>query len=522
MADSVTVRDVVGRGAAGLAAVLLLAAVLGVAPGAAGEGWKSVDDIPNARIGVITGSVHDGYVARRYPKARILGFSSLPDMVLSCENGNTDAVMIDSISVKPILAGSTTLDTLEKDVYPLPYGFAFSKKNPALRSRFNAFLARSRTDGTYEEMYDRWIRGDPEKAVMPKIAAGAGRVTLVAGVAALAFPFVAQVGPDFVGFDVEMLQRFAKDQGVRLEMQNFDFSALISALASGKVDVIAAGICITEERGLLVDFSDPYYSADSTFLAAKKNLAGRAAAKGGGGPPQASSTFLSRVAESFHANVLRESRYLLIVDGLRTTVVISVLSALFGTLLGALVCFLRMSAWPLAVAFARGYVTILQGTPVLVLLMIIFYVVFASVAISPVIVAAIAFGLNFAAYTSEMFRVGIEGVDRGQAEAGIALGFTRTSTFLHVVLPQALRQILPVYRGEFISLVKMTSIVGYIAVQDLTKASDVIRSRTFDAFFPLFMVAILYFVVSWLLALGLSRLEVRYDPRSRGGKGARR
>ena len=111
--------------------------------------------------------------------------------------------------------------------------------------------------------------------------------------------------------------------------------------------------------------------------------------------------------------------------------------------------------------------------------------------LAKVLVAVIAFGMNFAAYVSEIFRTGIEGVDKGQTEAGIAMGFSRAQTFLHVVLPQTVRRILPVYKGEFISLVKMTSIVGYIAVQDLTKASDIVRSRTFDAFFPLVMVAVL-------------------------------
>ena len=153
--------------------------------------------------------------------------------------------------------------------------------------------------------------------------------------------------------------------------------------------------------------------------------------------------------------------------------------------------------------------------PVVVLLMLIFYVVFASVNIDPVFVAVIAFGMNFAAYVSEMFRSGIEGVDRGQSEAGIAMGFSRTQTFIHIVLPQMLQRILPVYKGEFISLVKMTSIVGYIAVQDLTKASDIIRSRTFDAFFPLVMVAVLYFVISWVLMQALEYLERVTDPRSR-------
>ncbi|MFZ2196132.1 MAG: amino acid ABC transporter permease [Thermodesulfovibrionales bacterium] len=223
--------------------------------------------------------------------------------------------------------------------------------------------------------------------------------------------------------------------------------------------------------------------------------------------------FLKGIANSFQSNLIQENRYLLILDGLKTTVVISIFATVFGTLLGALVCFMRMSKRPLLNSPARVYISILRGTPVLVLLMLIFYVVFASVNVNPVLVAIIAFGMNFAAYVAEIFRTGIEGVDKGQSEAGIAMGFTRVRTFQYIVLPQTVRRILPVYKGEFISLVKMTSIVGYIAVQDLTKASDIIRSRTFDAFFPLVMVAILYFAVSWLLMQSLEYLERRIDPK---------
>jgi len=219
------------------------------------------------------------------------------------------------------------------------------------------------------------------------------------------------------------------------------------------------------------------------------------------------------VADSFHSNIIVEDRYLLIWDGLKTTVMISVFSTLLGTLLGSVICFMRMSARRLFNLPARLYIAILRGTPVLVLLMLIFYVVFASVNIDPVLVAIIAFGLNFAAYTAEIFRTGIQGVDRGQMEAGIALGFTRVSTFVNIVLPQTIHRILPVFKGEFISLVKMTSIVGYIAVQDLTKASDIIRSRTFDAFFPLVMIAILYFLISWVLLQSLEYLERVTDPK---------
>jgi polar amino acid transport system substrate-binding protein len=147
--------------------------------------------------------------------------------------------------------------------------------------------------------------------------------------------------------------------------------------------------------------------------------------------------------------------------------------------------------------------------------MLIFYVVFASVNIDPLLVAVIAFALNFAAYSAEIFRTGVEGIPTGQTEAGVAMGFSRLGTFFHIVLPQTVQRILPVYRGEFISLVKMTSIVGYIAVQDLTKASDIIRSRTFDAFFPLILVAVLYFLIAWVLMLALEYVERATDPQRR-------
>ena len=137
-------------------------------------------------------------------------------------------------------------------------------------------------------------------------------------------------------------------------------------------------------------------------------------------------------------------------------------------------------------------------------------------------VAVIAFGMNFAAYVSEMFRAGIGSVDKGQSEAGTAMGFTKPQTFGFIVLPQMIQRVLPVYKGEFISLVKMTSIVGYIAVQDLTKAGDIIRSRTFDAFFPLILVAVLYFLISWVLMQALDHLERVTDPKYRRRRAAAR
>ena len=160
-------------------------------------------------------------------------------------------------------------------------------------------------------------------------------------------------------------------------------------------------------------------------------------------------------------------------------------------------------------------IRIMQGMPMVVLLMIMFYIVFARTSISGVWVAVIGFGMNFGAYVSEMIRTGILAVDKGQMEAALALGYTKPRAFMKIVLPQAARHFLPVFQGEFISLVKMTSVVGYIAIQDLTKAGDIIRSRTYEAFFPLIAIAIVYFVIAWLLTRVLVALQNRFDPKRR-------
>ena len=145
--------------------------------------------------------------------------------------------------------------------------------------------------------------------------------------------------------------------------------------------------------------------------------------------------------------------------------------------------------------------------------MLMFYVIMAPFKTDGVTVAVISFAMYFSAYVSEMFRTSIEGIRKGQTEASLAMGFSKFGTFVYIILPQAVQRVLPVYKGEFISLVKITAIVGYIAVLDLTKASDIIRSRTFDAFFPLIMVAVLYFLLAWILTLILDYIQIKTAPK---------
>jgi len=474
---------------------------------------RSPADLADKRIAVFLGSAHETYATANYPGATILQYKSPADVVLAVRTGKADAALFDAEPLRDIMRQDASLAILGEPLFSFPVAVGFASDNDELRQQFNRFLATIRANGVYDDMIRRWI--ELREETMPAIDNARTGSPLVVGVSDAGMPFTAVKDGRLVGFDIELAERFGASLGREVRLANMDFGSLIAAVASGKTDLIASAIYVTEEREKQIDFSDPYYHMATLMFALKSRLDTATADE----PETERAPFYRKLKESFHNNIILENRYLLIWDGLKTTVFISILATLFGTLLGAMVCFMRMSTSAVLKLFARIYIAVLRGTPVLVLLMLIFYVVFASVNIDPVLVAVIAFGMNFAAYVSEMFRSGIEGIDHGQTEAGISLGFTPFSTFVYIVLPQALQRILPVYKGEFISLVKMTSIVGYIAVQDLTKASDIIRSRTFDAFFPLVMVAILYFTISWLLMQSLEYLEKVTDPKFKRARG---
>ena len=225
-------------------------------------------------------------------------------------------------------------------------------------------------------------------------------------------------------------------------------------------------------------------------------------------------SIFSQIANSFTNNLIAEQRYRMILDGLQVTLLITLCAVILGTLLGGLVCRARMSRHDWIQRIAKIYIDLMRGTPVLVLLMLMYYVFMAPLDTTGVVVAIVTFAMNTSAYIGEMLRSGIESIDKGQREAGLALGYTPRQVFVRIILPQVVRKIMPVYLGEVISLLKGTSIVGYIAVTDMTRASDMIRSRTFDAFFPLIVTAAIYFLVAWLIGLLLNSLLERRRTRA--------
>lgn len=217
--------------------------------------------------------------------------------------------------------------------------------------------------------------------------------------------------------------------------------------------------------------------------------------------------------QQFQSNLIQGDRYKLLLQGLGVTVQIALAAAVMGIVLGSLIALMRLSKVDFVRGAARVYVDVIRGTPMMVQLLIMYYIILATYQGPKVLVAIFSFGLNSAAYVSEMVRGGILSVDKGQTEAGRSLGLSSASTLMLIVMPQAIKNTLPALFNEFIMLLKETSIVGYIALMDLTKAGDYIRSRTFSAFFPLLSVAAIYLV----MVLGLSALFGRVERRVRQG-----
>ena len=280
-----------------------------------------------------------------------------------------------------------------------------------------------------------------------------------------------------------------------------DFSGIVPSVTAGKVDFACSGVAYTAERAESVLFSEPTYESSSVIAVLKAEETG--------------GFFWTDIRSSFEKTFIREDRWRLFADGVLTTLQITALSILFGTLLGFGVFMLCRNGSPVANGVTRFSVWLVQGMPMVVLLMILYYIIFGSVAISSTAVAVAGFTLTFGSSVYGLLKIGVGTVDNGQYEAAYALGYSNSRTFFRIILPQALPHVLPAYRGEIVGLIKATAIVGYIAVQDLTKMSDIVRSRTYEAFFPLIAVTVIYFVLEGLIGFVVSRISIGFNPKHR-------
>ena len=456
-----------------------------------------------------TGSVADLLVNSVIPNVSYSYFNNLIDQITALQNNKVEAVPADEPMAKLAVAQNPDLAILPERIVEDHYGVAL-QKNSQLTDEVNAAIAQLKADGTLEQMKEKWTNANDSMKVLPQLDYPGANGTLKVAHVIAAEP-MEYIGADGtpIGYDLELMLHIGKILDRKVEFISVDFAGLIPMLQSGKADAAVGCMSITDERKKAVDMSDSYYDGGLYFVVRKVTESSVSVST------LNKKNTLESLKASFIRTFITENRWKLVLDGLKVTVIISIFSGILGSLMGFGICMLRRSKRRAISVPTAGFIRLIQGTPIIVLLMIFYYIIFGKVDISAVIVAILGLAINFAVYVSEMMRTGIDAVDKGQIEAAYALGFTKMKTFWKITFPQAARHFLPVFKGEFISMVKMTSVVGYIAIQDLTKVSDIIRSRTLEAFFPLIATAVIYFIVANILTALLTRLEMKMDPKRR-------
>jgi polar amino acid transport system substrate-binding protein len=463
---------------------------------------RTYEDFFGKVTSIMTGSVYDATAKDIFNASEVLYFANQTDAFNSVKEGKAEISLYDYYETQlAFLSGE--YDDLEIIQIPFDvehYEKAVFSTDRSLIDKYDEFLKQITDDGTLDEMCDRWLYADSPRD-MPEIeqTGGNGTLTVATSGTRVPYSFVDDAG-DLAGFEIENAKRFATYLGMDVKFATMDFAALIPYVVSGKAELCANWISITPERAETVIFSDPYFTTGTCVVTKKLSVQHEAVAENAG--------FWGRLKDSIQNNLIKESRWKLIAGGLGVTLIISMAAMLIGTVLGCLICFLltRRKAW--AAIPAKIFNALIRGLPIVVLLMVFYYIVFAKSTAPSIWVAIVAFALVEGAHIGGTLKGAIDTIDRVQIEAARGIGFTAFGAFRRVTLPQAIKVALPGYLGGFVELVKGTAIVGYIAIQDLSRAGDIIRSRTYDAYFPILFVALVYLLITSLMIWGF-RLIIR-------------
>ena len=454
------------------------------------------DDLVGKTIGVQIGTTGMTY-AEGVEGATVEKYNKGADAVEALKQGKIDAVLIDASPAKYFVSKNSDIVALDDPFAVEEYACAVKKGNDELTQQINDALSQLRENGTLTLIEQNWLV-DAEYGKHPYESPEGVTYDgkLVMATNAEFAPYEFKEEGKIVGFDVDMMTAVCDILGKELVIDDMAFDSIIAAVDSGKADVGVAGMTVTEDRLKNVNFTDSYTEASQVIIYKSGNAS--------------SQNFVEKLKSTF----LDKDRWVYLVQGLGNTLLITVLAVVIGIVLGFVIAIIRSTnqltgRLKIPNFICRIYLTVVRGTPMVVQLLIIYFVVFSSVNISKILVAVIAFGLNSAAYVAEIVRSGIMSVDRGQFEAGSSLGFGYTRTMISIILPQAIRNILPALGNEAIVLLKETSVSGYIALNDLTKGGDTIRSQTYEAFLPLIAVALIYL----LMVVGLSALVNRLERR---------
>ena len=492
-----------------LAAGLLLALLCGCGSEKAADtpSYTEFADLETARIGVTTGSIQAMQAEERFPNAEIYYFSTSVDCLSALRAGRIDAYADAEAIVRFMMAENPDLACMEEllaEKMQVAAAFPKTDRGRELCSQYSEFLVNIKQSGVYDDIQNIWYGPDESRREVPdlyNLPGPNGTLRIAADTGTI--PFVYVKDGKIVGSDVDTLVRFCREYGYKPEIVVMDFPGILPSITSGRCDFACGGVVITPERAESVLFSEPTYEGGSVVAVLK------------GSETEEEEGFLQSVLTGFEKTFLREGRWKLFLEGTGNTLLITLLSVLFGTALGFLAYLWCRNGNVFANRLTACCVWLVEGMPMVVLLMILYYIVFRSVGIGGLAVAVIGFTLTFGASVYGMLCSGVNAVDRRQTEAARALGYTDRMAFFRIILPQAVQHMLPGYKGQIVALLKATAVVGYIAVQDLTKMGDIVRSRTYEAFFPLIAVTVIYFLLAGLIIRVVERLSGCINPKNR-------
>ena len=465
--------------------------------------YNTIEDLNGHDIGVQTAVLYEDLIRDRVPDTTFQYYTMPNDMILALKSGKIDGYLIEEVSYGVQKKNHPDLAVLEE-----PAGYidatciiGENERQDRLLAELNQFIADSWENGLLDELYDYWIADfDPVNDTCDVTGFTGENGTIAVAVEGGYEPFSFISHGHISGFDADFICRFARAYGYTPEFYEVPFEAIAPGVESGKYD-IGMNIVVSAERNETGTLSDVYYSTPIRVVIQ--------------GETDEALGFFDSLALSFEKTFIRESRWELFVQGAGLTFLITVTSIIAGTVIGFFVYMLCRKGNRIANSVTDFFLWLIHGMPTVLLLMILYYIVFGSSELSGTWVSVVGFSLMFACAMIDMLRVGCNAIGRGQFEASRALGYSERQSFFKIILPQAAQHFLPIYRNEVVTLIKETSVVGYIAVLDLTKISDLVRSRTYEAFFPLIVTAIMYFVLSAVLTKVVTIVEHAIDPKRR-------
>lgn len=472
--------------------------------------------------GVMTGTPQDAIILAKIPDAKIQYFNSITDVALALEKNKIDFAGLPTVSYYTLVQEYPNLGYLDAALAVFDVGTVFAKttESDAIRTQLNEYIAALKKSGELEKKQDYWLfPKEWENIDIPET--GENGILTFATTSTLK-PFSFELNNEHVGYEVDIIAGFCREYGYGMKIEDVDFAGILSGITTGRYDLAAAQISWTEERDKSVNFSDFYYTQKFVPLVNAETFdapelvtteTGTGTDDADSSAPSDDESQRGTIANSIYRTLIEEDRWLSILQGLLVTLIITVAGFLLANLLGAAFCAMALSKSKALKVLAGIYSKLMQGLPVVVILMMLYYIVFGKSNISNVLVAILGFGLVFGAYLAQLFEGGISGVDKGQWEAALATGLTKQQTFCGIVLPQAIRTMLAGYFSNLISLMKGTAVVGYIAVNDLTKVGDIIRSNTYEAIVPLLTIAVIYFAIACILLSLMELIRKKLMPK---------